>query len=285
MNNTLATHKEKQPVSDTRVTLRQDLPAAQARLYGVMGLVGLMVLWFIITTFRWVSPGTLPPIPRVIKGFFQLFTEEDLLHHMGVSIFLNASGYLEAILVSLPLGFLIGLNKRVRAVMMQWFTALRFLPLAPVLCLFIAWFHMGYNMKIQFLAFGIIVYLVPQIVARIQELDPIYEDTIITTGGKNWHAIRYVYMPATLAQVLPDIRVLVAISWTYITLAEALNENQGGLGALTNAVRYSDNGMGKVYAILGIIMFIGFMQDFLFAILDRALFPYKRLMAKKQGGK
>ena len=96
MNNTLATHKEKQPVSDTRVTLRQDLPAAQARLYGVMGLVGLMVLWFIITTFRWVSPGTLPPIPRVIKGFSQLFTEEDLLHHMGVSIFLNASGYLEA---------------------------------------------------------------------------------------------------------------------------------------------------------------------------------------------
>ena len=198
-------------MSDTRVALRSDLPTAQVRLYEVLGLVGLVVLWFIITTFRWVSPGTLPPIPRVIKGFIQLFTEEDLLHHMGVSIFLNATGYFEAVLISLPLGFMIGLNKRARAVMMQWFTALRFLPLAPVLGLFIAWFGMGYKMKIQFLAFGILVYLVPQIVARIQELDPIYEDTVTTTGGKSWHAIRYVYMPATLAQVLPDIRVLVAI--------------------------------------------------------------------------
>ena len=69
------------------------------------------------------------------------------------------------------------------------------------------------------------------------------------------------------------IRVLTAISWTYIIIAELLNR-QGGLGALI-WFKTKQGQLEKVFAILIIIIAIGFLQDRIFVYLDKRLFPHK----------
>jgi NitT/TauT family transport system permease protein len=92
-------------------------------------------------------------------------------------------------------------------------------------------------------------------------------------GASNWQMVRKVYWPFVTSRIFDDIRVLTAISWTYIIVAELVNKT-GGVGALIyTAARQSR--LDKVFAILLVIIIIGVLQDRLFVWLDKVLFPYK----------
>lgn len=57
-------------------------------------------------------------------------------------------------------------------------------------------------------------------------------------------------------------------------MAELVNKGEGGIGSLV----YTKGKLGqidKVFAILIIIVIIGFIQDRILLLLDKWLFPYK----------
>ena len=115
---------------------------------------------------------------------------------------------------------------------------------------------------------------VARVVQRVREVEEVYVQTAYTLGASKWQQIRTVFIPAVLSRVSDDVRVLVAISWTYIIVAELVNANSGGIGALAfKSARQSS--IDKVFALLLVIIIIGFIQDKLFLLLDRILFPYK----------
>jgi len=97
--------------------------------------------------------------------------------------------------------------------------------------MFIIWFEIEDQMKIAFLTFGIIVYILPVVVQWIDEFGDVYLKTVFTLGATDWQTIRTVYIPAVMSKLVDDIRGLTAISWTYIIIAELLNR-QGGIGSL-----------------------------------------------------
>jgi NitT/TauT family transport system permease protein len=97
--------------------------------------------------------------------------------------------------------------------------------------------------------------------------------TAETLGASKLQIIWKVFLPGVLSKVSDDIRVLTAISWTYIIVAELIN-NEGGIGALIfRASRQSR--LDKVFACLFVIILIGVAQDKIFIWLDRRLFKYK----------
>ncbi len=221
----------------------------------------------------WISSSLLPSPVEVLKSYKPLFNKDNLIGEILYSVGLNVGGYIIAVLIALPLGFIIGLFPLFRALFSRQVDALRFIPLTAVTGLFIAWFGIGSDMKVLFLAFGIIVYLLPVVVQRIDEVEKVYLQTVYTLGASKWQKIRSVFIPAVLSKISDDVRVLVAISWTYIIVAELVNKT-GGIGALIHkSARQSQ--IDKVFAILLIIILIGFIQDKLFVLFDRLFFPYK----------
>lgn len=221
-----------------------------------------------------INNSLLPSPLEVLSSYGTLWKKDNLLGNAAYSIYLNLLGYIIAILIALPIGFLIGLFPLFRALFHRNIDALRFVPLTAVTGLFIAWFGIETNMKVAFLAFGIIVYLLPVIIQRIDEVEGVYTQTAYTLGASKWQQIKTVFIPAVISRVSDDIRVLVAISWTYIIVAELVNANSGGIGALAfKSARQSH--IDKVFAILLLIILIGFVQDKLFSLLDRILFAHK----------
>ena len=152
--------------------------------------------------------------------------------------------------------------------------AIRFVPLTAVTGLFILWFGIGTTMKVSFLAFGIIIYLLPVIVVRIDEVKDVYLKTVYTLGASDWQTIRTVYFPSVMSRISDDIRVLTAISWTYIIVAEGIGD-QGGLGSLIFRTGQRMGRVDKTFAILILIILFGEFQDKVFAYLDRKFFPHK----------
>ncbi|WP_405205200.1 ABC transporter permease [Aquimarina sp. LLG6339-5] len=231
-----------------------------------------------LTTFGLKKNKVYPLLPspiKVIKAFPDLNKNDDVIGNTFYSIKLNFLGYLVAILVSIPIGFLLGLIPLFRGLFSQIINSYRFIPLTAVTGIFIMWLGLGSDMKVSFLAFGIIVYLIPVVIQRIDEVQNVYLNTVFTLGATSWQTIRTVYIPYVFSKIIDDIRVLTAISWTYITIVEMLNKG-GGIGELIWTAKRQSR-IDKAFAILIIIVVIGILQDRLFVMIDRILFPYKHI--------
>ena len=223
---------------------------------------------------------TLPTPLSVLRSFKELHYDDLLIWNSLKSIWLNLLGYFFAILISIPVGFLLGLIPFFRGLFGRIFDAFRFIPLTAVTGIFVMWLGLGSEMKVAFLAFGIIVYLVPVVVQRIEEVEDVYLKTVFTLGANNWQKIRTVYFPYVVSRLSDDVRVLTAISWTYITIAEMLNRS-GGIGELIWIAKRQSR-IDKAFAVLIVIVLIGIIQDRLFLFLDRLIFPHKYVQERRQ---
>ncbi len=266
-------------------------------MLGILGLLLIILLWWGLAEYfaitktldperlelpddsEGLSPNEekvypiLPTPMMVVQAFPDLIAKDNLKDNVLHSLWLNMRGYFWAVVISIPLGFLIGLIPLFRGLFSKPVDALRYLPLTALTGLFIIWFGIEDEMKIAFLAFGILVYLLPVVVQRIDEVQDVYLKTVFTLGATDWQTVKSVYLPSVLSKLIDDIRVLTAISWTYIIIAELLNR-QGGIGALIY-LKARQGQIPKVFALLIVIVLIGFLQDRLFVYLDKRLFPFK----------
>ncbi len=224
------------------------------------------------TEFEKIYP-LLPPPNRVLKAFPSLYQDDALISNTWISIWRNLRGYFWAIFLALLIGFPIGLIPTFKALFGKQIDAMRYLPLTALTGLFILWFGIGDSMKVAFLAFGILVYLLPIVVQRIKEVESVYLKTTFTLGANDWQTIKSVYLPSVFSKLIDDIRVLTAISWTYIIIAELLNR-KGGVGAML-WINSKQGKVDKVFAWLIVIIIVGFLQDRLFVYLDKRMFPHK----------
>jgi NitT/TauT family transport system permease protein len=86
-------------------------------MVGIIGAILILLIWFTVTTFGGVSNTIFPTPQSVFLSFGELQTQYGLGHNVWYSVKLNFLGYLEAIAISIPIGFLIGLFPLGKALM------------------------------------------------------------------------------------------------------------------------------------------------------------------------
>lgn len=266
--------------------LRGEIPKKFQLILGVAGIVFFLGIWALLTSgdSPLIPPGILPHPAKVFTSYSELIAENDLIRNTLSSYALNLGGYFKALMWAIPIGFIIGLVPLFRGSMQQIINALRFVPLTAVTSLFIVWFGIYTEMKMNFLAFGIIIYLLPTIIQRIDEVEDVYLTTVHTLGANKWQTVWTVYLPAVLSKLSDDIRVLTAISWTYIIVIENIG-GEGGLGFLLYGPTARQARVDKLFALLILIMVIGILQDRFFAYLDKKFFPHKYQIKDPNSGK
>ncbi|MFT5998910.1 MAG: NitT/TauT family transport system permease protein [Neolewinella sp.] len=231
----------------------------------------------------------LPPPQKVIGVIPVLISpaetsaNESLLHHARVSIWRNLQGYFWAVFLALFIGIPIAISPVAKAMFSRQIDTLRYVPLTALTPIFLIIFRPEASeaMKVSFLAFGILVYLLPVVMQRLWETEDVYLKTAYTLGASDWQLVKSVYVPAVLSKLIDDIRVLTAISWTYIIIAEVYYRDDG-LGSLSYILGRQGNVAG-VFAVLITIVIIGYLQDQLFAYMNRRLFPYRDVKSVSPG--
>ena len=257
------------------------LSGKKSTITGIVGGIVLLFLWWVVTYAGLISPKILPNPIDVLKAIPNLITERNLFGNIWYTVRLNLLGYFYALIIAIPLGFVIGIYPLPRAMFQKPFEAIRFLPLPVTSGIFVTIFGLGFGMKAAFLAFGILIYILPVVTQRVLDLqnpdnvkDNVYLQTATTLGMTNSQKFRHVYFPYVMEKVYGDIRSLVAISYTYVTIAENINK-EGGIGATINTLsRQSD--MSSVYCLLFIIILIGILQDWLFKMFDPIIFKHHK---------
>lgn len=253
--------------------LGEELTPLQNNILSLIGLSLIIILWEVIIVFGGISNTIFPSPIKVLTAIPEMITEHHLLANTWYSIKLNFYGYAEAIAISIPLGFLIGLFPGINGLFSKWVDSVRFLPLTAVTGIFIGVFGIALDMKVHFLSFGIIIYLLPIFVSRVKETETVHKQTIWTLGANKWQQFRYLYLPSVMSKISTDIKVIVAISWTYIIVAELIAKDLG-VGALI-ATSAKQSRTDWVFVVLIVIIVVGYLSDQFFNLLDWLGFPYK----------
>jgi NitT/TauT family transport system permease protein len=259
-----------------------ELSKKESTVIGVAGAIALLLLWYLLTlNGNLISPGILPNPVKVVKCIPLLLKDYHLMQNIWYTVSLNLSGYMIAVVLALPLGFAIGMIPLFNSLFRKYFEALRYLPLPTVSGIFISIFGLAFGMKASFLAFGIFIFALPSVVGKVMDLqnpsnvkDNVFLQTAKTMGMTTGQTFRYVYFPYVMEKVYDDIRSLVAISYTYVVIAESLNK-VGGIGAMISTFTRQSR-TAEIYALLFIIVLIGLLQDKVFKAMKPLIFPHTR---------
>lgn len=181
--------------------------------------------------------------------------------------------FVAAAAIAMPLGILMGSYEPVNRVMEPVMAPLRYLPISAFIPLLILWLGIGESQKIAFLFLGVFVFLLPVVVSAIRAVPEELVQTALTLGASKGQVIRTVLVPHALPDIFDSFRVMNAISWTYVILAEFVNAKQG-LGYL---IQLNGNHLKTAYVFSGIIIIgiIGLLTDVLIRVVNGFVFRWK----------
>ena len=253
--------------------LREPLPRTTGFLLSLVAPVVVLSAWC-ITTYGGFAPHDFLPSPtEVIRGTLQLFLRYDLAMAIWISTRRILIAFLLASAVALPLGILMGAFEPINKFFEPIVAPLRYMPISAFIPLLILWFGIYEKQKIAFLFLGVFVYLLPVVVSTIRLVPEELVQTAQTLGASRMQVLRTVLVPSALPEIFDSFRVMNAISWTYVILAEAVNPEYG-LGYMVELARTHQKSEWSFAGLL-VIGGIGLITDTIIRGISAILFRWK----------
>ena len=240
--------------------LRTPLPRSTGVVLGLIAPAVVLAAWCLVTYGGIAPPDFLPSPTEVVRGTLQLFIEHDL-----------------ASAVALPLGVLMGAYEPINRFFDPIMAPLRYMPISAFIPLLILWFGIYEKQKIAFLVLGVFVYLLPVVVSAIRAIPEELVQTARTLGASKSQVVWTVLLPPALPEIFDSFRVMNAISWTYVILAEAVNPEHG-LGYMVELARTHQKASWSFAGLL-VIGGIGLISDALIRACSAVLFRWREKAA------
>ena len=254
-------------------SIRQPVPRATAIVLAFVMPVLVFAAWCIVSYGNLAPADFLPSPTETIRGTLQLFLQYDLWDAILVSTRRIVLAFLLASALALPLGIMMGAFSPVDHIFESIMAPLRYMPISAFIPLLILWFGIYEKEKIAFLFLGVFVYLLPVVVTAIRAVPEELVQTALTLGASRMQVIRTVLVPAALPEIFDSFRVMNAISWTYVILAEAVNPEKG-LGYMVELARTHQKASWS-FAGLIVIGGIGLLTDFIIRSISQILFRWR----------
>lgn len=264
--------------------LRSSIPAGPARLTSFISVGSLVLAWCALSYIHVERGGEMVPLvphfflpapDQVIKSLFYLIFEKDLLQAVGVSAIRIGKAFGLSLAVALPLGIAMGSFEIVNRIFDPVIAPMRYLPITAFIPLLILWFGIDEAQKVAFLFLGTVVFLLPAVVDAIRGVPEEMVQTAFTLGATKAQVVRTVLIPAALPQIFDGFRVMNAIAWTYIILAEIVNA-QSGIGYILQLAGQHNKPEWSFAGIL-VVGVIGIITDMLIRLVNRLLFSWREV--------
>lgn len=241
-------------------------------LIAILSIGILFGLWTIVTLSGLVRPLFLPSPIAVAKSTITLWKEFGLLKDIGVSIYRILFGFGLACLVAIPLGILLGVNRKAEAFFDPIVGFIRYIPPSAFVPLFILWFGIGDLEKILLVFIGSVPYLVLLVFDTVSNANQELTEAAYTLGATKKDIIKKVILPQSLPGIWDATRVAIALAWTLLVVAEIVAA-ASGLGHLIIISQRFLQTPNIISAVL-IIGILGFLTDCFFKLTYKILFPW-----------
>ncbi len=252
-------------------------PMHRGRLSWLRGLVVLrsfavfVALWWAFAAWTH-SPLLLPTPLAVFTAFEVLARDGELSRNVMISFGRLLISLGVALVLALPLGFLMGISERTRAFvdpmveLMRPISGIAWIPLG----LFI--FGIGGVLPVFIMTYVAFFPLLLNTIAGVRGADQKLIAAARTMGVPRAGIIRHVIVPGALPTIMVGLRMAFAGAWAAIIAAELIG-SPSGLGF--EIEWYRELLMSpKVFVYLIVIAMIGYVCDFGLQVLQRLLTPW-----------
>ena len=261
------------PPKEKFFSVRGTVSGRQGFVLGLLGLVSLFALWQI---GHWATPELqrkfLPGVDEVVGKIIYLLINKDFISDIGVSLYRIYLSFFVACLVAVPLGLIMGCFVKVRALVNPTVGGLRYLPAASFVPLLLVYLGPTDTAKMALLFLGCVFFLIALILDNVLAVPKEFVESAQTMGADRKHIILRVALPAAAPQILDSMRNMIAVSWTYLVIAEIVAATDGIGAVMMRGAKFLH--IDIIMAGILTIGVLGVLTDILFRNASRFLFPY-----------
>lgn len=239
------------------------------RIVSICSPLVLLLLWWIVSIA--VGEKYLASPGKIVTTMGVLFTDgylgTNLTTHIVASLFRTIGGYVLAILLAIPIGLWMGMNKYVSAILSPVFAVIRPIPAIAFLPLFIMWFGIGEVARVMLIFISAFLYIVLNTFSGVKTIPNGLIQAAKNLGANRFQLFSKVIFPATLPSIMTGLKAGLAVSWAIVVAAELMAAQEGLGYMIMDAATFFR--MPVVYVGIILIGLIGLILENIISIIEK----------------
>lgn len=184
-------------------------------------------VWELVCRFGLVDPIFLPAPSEIFERAIKSFNNGTLIANVLASTRRVMIGFLLAVIVSVPLGLVLGSSRKVCAVFDPIISLLRPLPSMSWIPLSLLWFGINETQKYSIVFMGTIAPSVLYVIDATRNVDKVLILAARNMGATRYQVIKNVILPASLSQIISGFKIILGLAWTCVISAELIAAKEG----------------------------------------------------------
>ena len=259
------------------VTFGDPSAARGGRIWSVLSITVLAVLWVLSSAYDWVNPIFWPSPGAVWDQLVTISAEGyrnfTLWEHIGWSLYRILMGFGLGCLVGIPLGFAMGLSRIMRGMFDPIVEFFRPIPPLAFIPLVIIWSGIGERSKILLLFLAALWIMAIAARAGVASVKLSKIHAAYTLGVNRRQLLFRVILPNALPEIFTGMRVAMGVCWGTVVAAE-LVAAESGVGFM---IMVASTFLSTDIVVMGVIIIgiVGYGIDILMRQLEARLIPWK----------
>lgn len=200
------------------------------RLLPVAALAVIVVIWQVAATGGHLGK-SLPSPLAVVNQFLSMLTEPvgktSLGGHIWASMSRVLTAFAMAVVIGIPMGLLMGWNKKVEAIIKPIFEVFRPIPPIAWIPLAILWFGIDETPKVFICFIGAFIPAVMNAYTGIRFTEPLLLDAARSQGANSRQLFTDVAVPSALPAIFAGLQNGLSLSWMCVLAAEMVGAEDG----------------------------------------------------------
>lgn len=241
------------------------------RITRLLILIAFFALWEISADYGLIDPFIFSSPSRLIRCGYGLFTSQQLIHHIGITLFETLTSFVLVILCTLIIATLLWFCQSASEALEPYLVILNSLPKSALAPLLIVW--LGGNYKTIILT-GMSVAIFGSVLSlyhAFTHTDPEKLLLIRTLGGHRGHILWKIILPGNIPTLLNLMKVNIGLCLVGVIIGEFIAAKRG-LGYL---IIYGSQVFKLDWVILSILL-LCMIAMALYAGIDRIERRYRR---------
>lgn len=239
--------------------IRAPIPRRARWTLTVLSLVVPVLVWIAIYASGVVPARFLPSPGTVLAAGWEMARSGELFGDLWATVQRILYGFGLAVLVSVPLGIVMGTFKAGQAAFEPLIGALRYLPASAFIPLLLIWLGVDEAPKIALLFIGTLFFNTLMTADVVRGVPRAIIDVSYTLGARRGEVLRKVIVPHSLPGIIDAIRVNAAAAFNLVVVAELIASTAGLGYRIVRAGRFLQT--EKIFAVLIVIGIVGVLID------------------------
>lgn len=224
-------------------------------LRGLAGLAGLVAVLEVLPHTGLVSADYLPPASETVRALWHLLAEQTFWTALGDTLTGWGLGLAISVVAGVAAGLVIGSVPVLRAVTASTIEFLRPIPSVALIPIAVLLYGADLRSKLLLVVYASFWQVLVQVLAGIQDVDPVADDTARSYHLGTWGRLRHVMWPTALPYVMTGVRLAATVALILAVTAE-LVIGAPGLGQEI-AVAQTSGAVPQVYALVLVTGLLG----------------------------